>query len=120
MRSKSHTTERARELRNNPTPAEAALWRLLKPLRQQGHHFRRQVSIGPYFAGFVVHQAGLVIEVDGDTHAVGQGPLHDARRDAYLRQYGFRVLRVSNTDVHTNPEGAYAEIAEALEKASDT
>jgi hypothetical protein len=45
----------------------AALIRLRR--RQlQGHKFRRQVPIGPYFADFACLDARLVVEVDGDHH----------------------------------------------------
>jgi very-short-patch-repair endonuclease len=66
------------------------------------------VALGPYFADFASHKAKLVIEVDGDTHGVANGPGHDARRDAYLAERGFTVLRFSNRDVLHNPEGVFA------------
>ena len=59
---------RARELRHNTTDAEHALWRILRNRQFEGVKFRRQVSIGPYFADFVCYDARLVIEADGGQH----------------------------------------------------
>jgi very-short-patch-repair endonuclease len=108
------TIERARQLRTNATAPERAMWRLLKPFRDQGFHFRRQVQIGAYYADFACHRAKLIIEVDGDSHAMGTGPSHDARRDRYLRSRGYEVLRFSNSDVMGNPEGVYLTVEQAL------
>jgi len=80
--------ERARELRKNATVPERAMWRLLKPFREQGFHFRRQVQIGRYYADFACHNQKLVIEVDGDTHAVGDGPANDEVRSEFLQNRG--------------------------------
>lgn len=110
--------DRARNLRANATPPERAMWRLLKPFRDQGFHFRRQAQIGSYYADFACHHAKLVIEVDGDTHAVGDGPERDVTRDKYLRGRGFEVLRFSNADVVRNPEGVFEMIETMLAKIS--
>lgn len=99
----------ARKLRKNPTPAEIRFWRLIAPLRTL-HHFRKQVAMGPYVVDFASHSARLVVEIDGDSHFVGNGP----ERDAALRAHGYRVLRFSNDEVMRNPEGVYLALAEAL------
>ena len=103
---------RQRELRRNMTPPERAMWRLLRPFRDQGIHFRRQVALGPYFVDFASHRDMLAIEVDGDTHAIQVE--HDRRRDEYLARRGFRVLRFTNADVMRNPDGVFDVIDQAL------
>jgi len=105
-------TERAKELRRNPGEPERIMWQVLYTFRQQGYHFRRQAPIGPYYADFVCHHAGLVIEVDGDSHARAEA--YDQRRDAFMRERGFDVLRFSNFDVVSNPDGVYDVLAERL------
>jgi very-short-patch-repair endonuclease len=87
----------AQQLRKNPTPAEVRFWWLIHPFRSE-LHFRKQVRMGPYIVDFASHQARLVIEIDGDTHYVGDGPERDARRDAALAARGYRVLRFTNDD----------------------
>ncbi len=105
---------RQRELRRLMTPPERAMWRLLRPFRERGVHFRRQVALGPYYADFAILGTKLVVEVDGDTHHIGEGPEYDRRRDAYLASRGFPVLRFSNTDVLNEGEGVYLEIERVL------
>jgi very-short-patch-repair endonuclease len=106
---------RARSLRVNITNAERKLWYALRDRRFAGHKFRRQVPIGPYIAAFVCYQARLVIEVDGGQHAESA---RDARRDRWLAQNGFRVLRFWNNEVLQNLEGVWTVIFEALQQAT--
>src|SRR5262245_54010090 len=56
---------RARALRRDATEAEKKLWQHLRQPPFKDHHFRRQATIGPYFADFASHKARLVIELDG-------------------------------------------------------
>jgi hypothetical protein len=48
-----------RQHRNNPTPTEAALWQHLRRRQLDGHCFRRQRPVGPYFADFFCVAAKL-------------------------------------------------------------
>ncbi|CAO3416126.1 hypothetical protein [Azospirillum doebereinerae] len=47
------------------------------------------------------------MEVDGGQHA---GSDYDQARDAFLRQRGWRVLRVWNNEVLANSEGVAASV----------
>ena len=103
----------AKRLRTNQTPLEQQLWHALRAKRFEGSKFRRQVVIGRYIADFACRiPKMLVIEVDGDTHAVQRG--YDAQRTACLESKGYRVLRFTNPQVATNFEGVLTMIAEAL------
>ena len=93
---------RARALRRDPTEAEKKLWIHLRDIFPGKSHFRRQATIGPYFADFACHQTKVVIEVDGGQHAENA---RDARRTADLEARGYRVLRFWNHDVLSNIEG---------------
>ncbi len=105
---------RAREMRNNPTEPELRLWRNILNRQLGGYKFRRQEVIGRAIVDFLCPSAKLVVEVDGDTHA---DRARDARRDAYLRSFGFNVLHVANHEVMRNMEGVLTVIAQALETA---
>ena len=59
---------RAGELRQEPTPAEAKLWKYLRSQRLEGTHFRRQYAIDNYIVDFCAPRAKLIIEVDGSQH----------------------------------------------------
>ncbi|HVW91333.1 MAG TPA: endonuclease domain-containing protein [Devosia sp.] len=106
--------ELAKKLRQSPTEPERAMWRILHPFRRAGHHFRRQVPLGPYFVDFASLSECLVIEIDGDSHATKVAEVADAERDNYLAARGFKVLRFWNNDVLRNPEGVYHAIAVLL------
>ncbi|MDF1855541.1 endonuclease domain-containing protein [Pseudooceanicola sp.] len=102
-------TARARQLRQEMTPAERLLWWHLRNRRLLGLKFRRQVPIGPYIADFYCAEQRLVIETDGGGHADSAA---DRARDAWMRAQGLTPLRVWNTDITGNLTGALTRIAE--------
>ena len=71
------TLNRAKSLRKAATPAERAMWEVVRDSRL-GVRFRRQQPIGPFIADFYCAEHGLIIEVDGAQH--GDDPSIDARR----------------------------------------
>lgn len=83
-------------MRQDSTREEALLWIELKAKRLGGHHFVRQLPIGPYIADFACRRAKLIVEVDGSQHVEST---RDRRRDEYLRSEGWSTLRFWNTDV---------------------
>ena len=86
----------ARAQRQNMTRAETMLWRAVRSHRIDGHGFRRQTPIGPYFADFVCLARKIVVEADGRTHETEEAKIKDAERDEWFRRAGFRVLRFSD------------------------
>jgi very-short-patch-repair endonuclease len=103
---------RIRELRNNPTQAERALWQQLSARKIAGVRFNRQVDIGPFVADFASRSLRLVIEVDGGQHAEQADA--DAQRMRAIESYGFRVIRFWNNDVLGNLDGVVAEIERVI------
>jgi len=97
------------------TDAERKLWRFLRGLSLAGTHFRRQATIGPFFADFACHQLCLIIEVDGGQHNDPHHAARDALRTQYLNARGYRVLRFWNNDVLHNIDGVCEAILTALE-----
>jgi very-short-patch-repair endonuclease len=106
------STVRARNLRNNPTPAESTLWAHLSGRQRLGIRFNRQVQLGPYFCDFVARSTRLVVEVDGGQHDWQSA--EDATRTRFLESIGFRVIRFWNNDVLERTEGVVAEIDRVL------
>jgi very-short-patch-repair endonuclease len=90
----------ARELRRELTPAERALWAVLRGRRLGGLRFRCQHPVGPFVLDFCCPAAKLTIEVDGAVHDSQQE--QDAARTEHLEQYGYRVLRFTNVQVLTD------------------
>jgi very-short-patch-repair endonuclease len=107
--------EYARRLRKEMTDAERALWRLLRDCRLKGWRFRRQEPIDRYIVDFICFEARLIIEVDGGQHFESAT---DKTRDTYLESQGFRILRLWNTDILANRDGAYQTILTALARCA--
>jgi very-short-patch-repair endonuclease len=97
-------TDRARELRNNATPQERALWSLLSRYRPK---FTRQLSLHPFVADFACREAKLIVELDGSQHIDSD---YDIERTRALKAQGWTVIRFWNNEVDENPEG----VAEAI------
>ena len=103
-------------MRRELTNAEEMLWRSLRD-RGIGAKIRRQCPIGPYIIDFACVAAKLVIEVDGPSHDELAQQTHDARRDAWLRQQGWRVLRIPNALVIGGGDLPIDRIREAIASA---
>jgi very-short-patch-repair endonuclease len=101
-------TARSRELRAHATDAERRLWAHLSARQVAGTRFNRQFPVGPFICDFVSRTAKLIIEVDGGQHA--QQVEVDARRTAYLKSKGYRVVRFWNNDVLENIDGVVLRI----------
>ncbi|HEX9996391.1 MAG TPA: DUF559 domain-containing protein [Abditibacterium sp.] len=104
----SPQTLRARELRRTQTPAETALWNLLRRHQLAGFQFRRQHPIDRFFADFACSAAKLIVELDGASHhdRIEQ----DVSRDEHLQSLGWTTLRFSNADLANHPEGVWLTI----------
>jgi very-short-patch-repair endonuclease len=88
----------ARTLRKTMTLPEVLLWREIKG-NKLGVGFRKQHPIGDYKADFCYAAGKLVIEVDGFAHDTGDVATRDERRNAFMREEGYTVLRVPARDV---------------------
>jgi very-short-patch-repair endonuclease len=69
----------ARQLRRMATPGERKLWWHLREAKFPDSHFRRQATIGRYFVDFCCHTNRLIIEIDGESHAMGRQIIADAK-----------------------------------------
>jgi very-short-patch-repair endonuclease len=99
----------AKQLRQHQTDAEQRLWYHLRAKRFLGLKFKRQKPIGPYIVDFVCFDPALIIEVDGGQHM--EQVEYDQRRDDFLRQRGFLVLRFWNNQVLTETAAVLDGIA---------
>jgi very-short-patch-repair endonuclease len=108
------TLNYARVMRQNPTEAERILWGALRKRSFCGFKFSRQIRIGPFIADFVCRDKKLIVEVDGVTHGEDHELAYDARRTVYLKEQGYRVLRLSNYGVLAERDGALHAIYMAL------
>jgi very-short-patch-repair endonuclease len=86
----------ARSFRKNPTPAEAAAWRLLRGSKIHGLKFRRQQIIAGFLVDFSCAPLRLVLELDGGVHRDPAQREHDAIRTQILEGLAIRLVRLEN------------------------
>lgn len=88
------------------TPIEVAV---RQALQRKRIGFREQYRIGPYRADFYLPAWRLVIEADGAAwHSTPLQRKHDRRRDAFMRERGYHVARLSGKTIRRNPDAAVA------------
>ena len=93
-----------RLLRKGATPAERALWQLIRKRQIEGRRFRRQYGVGPYILDFFCAEEGLAIELDGSGHRHPSQREYDQRRTTFLNAQDISVLRFENALVLGHPE----------------
>lgn len=107
--------QKAVEMRNNPTKAEAEMWELLR--HQVYNYFpnnifyRQSVNYG-YILDFYCPSLKLGIEVDGSIH--NQQQEYDYYRDSNLARQGIKIIRFSNDDVVYRPEYVAASLYQVI------
>ena len=114
IHNRSHQLTRRQELRNEPTPAEAALWRLLKNAKLKGRKFRRQHGIETFIVDFYCASEQLIIELDGEVHNDPLRSEYDKTREDRLTALGFKVIRFENRLVFEHTEAVLEAIAETF------
>jgi very-short-patch-repair endonuclease len=102
----------SRVLRRDATPAERKLW--FEFLSYLPEKFTRQKPLGSYIADFYCSSAGLVIEIDGDSHFTGRREAYDAQRTAVLAGMNVRVIRFTDLEVREHFEDVCMRIQKAL------
>ena len=100
-------------MRALPTPAEAKLWTVLRA-GHTGFPFRQQEVLEGFIVDFCCLAERLIVEVDGIAHDMGDRPQRDDTRAQFLKENGFRVLRISAQRVLADAVGtAEAIVARA-------
>ena len=89
------------------------VWQILRNRRCCREKFRREYSIRPFTVDFRCVALKLIVEVDGETLFTEKGKQQDQRRDHYLRELGYEVLRIPGYDVLRDP----LEVRERIESA---
>jgi len=112
--------EKAKALRNQPTPMEKQFWNELRRMPSyESHPFNRQKPLGEYIVDFYCHENRLVIEIDGDTHGTREGQLNDQKRTAFLESQGLRVIRFTNREVLHNIDGVMESLTNLLDEIKE-
>jgi very-short-patch-repair endonuclease len=107
----------AKSMRQEPTDAEAKMWRLLRDRRLSTFKFRRQVPLDRYILDFVCFEKRFVVEIDGGQHATSTT---DEVRNRFLAAQGFEIARYWNNDVLKQPTSVLEDIFAKLTRDGDT
>ena len=99
---------RARDMRQDLTRGEAALW--FGFLRDFEPRVRRQRPFAAYIVDFYCAKRKTVIEIDGDSHFTESGLAYDAERTVFLEGLGLRVVRFTNSQILENFDSVCAEL----------
>jgi very-short-patch-repair endonuclease len=91
--------EFARNLRNNSTHSEIALWKRLRQKQMRGYDFHRQKPIDRFIVDFFCHELMLCIELDGYSHQLDEVAIKDEIKEAKLISFGLTVLRFTDKQV---------------------
>ena len=115
---KSSTKERRRELRKNQTKVEKELWLKIRN-RQLGVKFRRQYNIDYYIVDFYCHELRLIIELDGYIHGEKANKEKDKKRENYLKNKGYSIIRYRNEQVKYEMESILQDLINIINIGKD-
>lgn len=99
-----------KNIRKPESPIE---WRLYNALVNKGETVEPQVPCGKYRIDLVLRAYRIAIECDGkEFHSSPQQKARDRRKNAYLRENGWTVLRFSGSAIN----GRIGKVLERIEK----
>jgi len=110
--------EVARELRGNPTPAEAFAWELLRDRRFEGLKFRRQYPVPGGVVDFYCAEARLAVELDGGVHGLPEQQERDRLKEQWLADRRVSVVRLPNEQWFDATEDALQSLRDAACESS--
>jgi very-short-patch-repair endonuclease len=80
--------------------SEVLFWNQVKNKQFYNLDFDRQRIIGNYIVDFYIKTLGLVIEIDGESHA--HFAENDLTRNNFLESYGLKVYRIEDYEIKQN------------------
>jgi very-short-patch-repair endonuclease len=87
---------------SSPSSIEIIINTMLKELRVE---FVEQAQIGQYLCDFLLPANNLVIETDGTYwHSLPNSKAKDKRKDSYLSNHGYSILRLPEKLIMSSPE----------------
>lgn len=98
-----------RLLRKQEISAEKILWSKIRN-KQQRFKFRRQYGVGNYVVDFCCPRLKLAIEIDGFTHSTEKETKNDLTRENFLKRFGIKTIRYTNTDIFDDIESVLGDI----------
>lgn len=101
-KARAATLARLSLVRESPAVNTAIERRLHDALKAAGIGFHTQsMLLGAYLVDIELDQARIVIEADGETHALPQQKAKDALRDTALTDAGYKVFRFTGSAINS-------------------
>ena len=110
----------ARSQRQEANEFAWTVWQWLRNRKCHGQKFRRELPIPPYTADFCCIELMLIVEIDGEPHLTAEGRERDRVRDQYLRELGYKILRVPGYEVIREDGKAHKQICDFVQAAIDS
>lgn len=89
---------------------------LQEAMKEAELHPTPQHIIGPFIADFAFIEQKLVVECDGDYwHSLPERQAKDRQKDGYLKKTGWRIIRLSETDIKLSATDCVARIQTKLQ-----
>ncbi len=104
----------AKEMRNNPTPAEKQMRQEILKNKPLGYKFTRQKPIWSFIVDFYCSKLALVIELDWEIHK--KTKKYDAQRTCFLKEQWLSVIRYWNNEALKNPDKIYKDILDIIKE----
>lgn len=112
---KEHPEQTAWRKNNEPSYPEKCF---IKFLEQNGYDkkycIEREYPVFPYYIDFAFVNEKIAIEIDGSQHLESDRAESDRKKDDLLVKNGWKVIRISESEVKTNWESINAVINESL------
>ena len=106
----------ARDQRARANEFAHVVWQIVRNRQRRNQKFRREYPIPPYTADFCCVASSLIVEIDGEHHQTEEGREHDERRDRYLAERGYALLRIPGYQVLRDPAGVRSRIEKAIDQ----
>ena len=111
-----NTVRFARDQRATANEFSQDVWQMLRNRRCRNQKFRREYPIPPYTVDFCCVALKLIVEVDGEHHQTDEGRRHDQRRDHYLAEQGYQLVRIPGYEVLRNAAAVRRQIERAIDE----
>lgn len=92
----------ARNLRQEATPEETKIWKLLRNRKYFTYKFRRQHIVKGFVVDFYCHELKLAIEIDGKVH--DNQKEYDELRQQLIEEKGTIFIRVTNEEINNDTQ----------------
>lgn len=99
---KNNPEKTAWRLSNMSYPEKVFMDFLIKHKLNKKYLIIREYSFFPYFIDFAFVDLKVAIEIDGSQHLTSERKKKDDKKDNFLKENGWRILRISENEVKTN------------------